>query len=101
MLRKPDDTPAETREQRRNGVKMVLILVAGQVLQVILDIVYGFVPSNPYVAVTVFCLFQCFQASYTAVALVLVDKGTQSEVRKLLAAVKKSEAVTVTETVLD
>eukprot|EP00116_Pleurobrachia_bachei_P010680 sb/3470942/ len=84
MLRKADDTPAETREQRRNGAKMVLILVGGQIVGVILYGIKERFSSNPYFAVTVWCLFQCFQASYTAVALLVVDKEIQSEVRKML-----------------
>ena len=104
-LRNADETPVETREQRRNGVKMVLILVGGQIVQVLLEIIVIFLPSNPYVAVTLFSLFQCFQASYTAVALMVMDKGTQSEVRKMLASVKRpvneGGVVTVMETVLE
>eukprot|EP00116_Pleurobrachia_bachei_P006485 sb/3466747/ len=84
MLRTTDDTPAETRQQRRNGLKMVLVLVGGQILQFILDIADDFPTySNPYFSITHSCLFQCFQASYTAVALVIFDKGIQSELEPL------------------
>ena len=85
MLRKPDDTPAETREQRRNGVRMVIILAGGQIAQFVLGFISMFLSSNPHFAVTHACLFQCFQASYTAVILMLTDKDTYLEVRKMLA----------------
>eukprot|EP00116_Pleurobrachia_bachei_P004627 sb/3464889/ len=88
MLRKADDSPAETREQRRNGAKMVLILAVGQVVQLILGILDNFMASNTYVEVTQYCLFQCFQASYTAVVLLVADKDIQSEVWKMLASLK-------------
>ena len=108
ILRQADDTPEETREQRRNGVKMVLALVGGQIAQVIIGIIWLFNSSHPYIKVTLYCLFQCFQASYTAVVLLFVDKGTQSEVKEMFASVKKPEytgesggAVTAVETVLE
>ena len=107
ILRQADDTPAETREQRRNGVKMVIVLVGGQIVQVLLGIIWLFFSSIPYIEVTLYCLFQCFQASYTAVALVVVDRGTWSEVRKMLTSVSKPDNTrgngvsTVIETVLE
>eukprot|EP00116_Pleurobrachia_bachei_P006122 sb/3466384/ len=76
MLRKADDTPAETREQRRNGAKMVLILAGGQIVQIILEFIAVVYFTSPYFNVTVFCLLRCFQASYTAVVLLVLDKDT-------------------------
>ena len=92
MLQKADDTPAETREQRRNGVKMMLVLIGGQTIQAILGggLYLPFLYKSPYYAVTDACLLQCFLASYTAVVLIAMEKGTQSEVRKILPVVKRS-----------
>eukprot|EP00116_Pleurobrachia_bachei_P010735 sb/3470997/ len=82
ILKKADDTPAETRKQRRNGVKMVLVLIGAQTIQAVLESgnYLQFLYLNPYFAVTNACLFQCFQASYTAVVLIVMEKGTQSKV---------------------
>eukprot|EP00116_Pleurobrachia_bachei_P010596 sb/3470858/ len=82
LLKKADDTPAETREQRRNGVKMMLVLIGAQTIQTVLESAnyLPFLYLSPYYAVTNACLFQCFQASYTAVVLIIMEKGTQSKV---------------------
>eukprot|EP00116_Pleurobrachia_bachei_P006262 sb/3466524/ len=89
LLRNADDTPAETREQRRNSAKMVLVLVGGQILEEILNEMKKNFSKDLYFAVTECCLFQCFQASYTAVALLVMDKEIKSEVRKMLGVLKR------------
>eukprot|EP00116_Pleurobrachia_bachei_P008714 sb/3468976/ len=92
MLRKADDTPAETREQRRNGAKMVFVLAGGQIVQIILEFIAVVYFTSPYFNVSVFCLLRCFQASYTAVALPVLDKDTYLEVRKMMAGLKISRS---------
>ena len=95
QLRKEDETPAETREQRRNGVKMIIILVGCQLVQsiyTVIDIIISFIPTSkfayfvtgPIFTFFKYVLFQCFQTSYTAVVMAICDERARKEVRRVV-----------------